>query len=106
LTCPNQSLNIDPVMKTTYKKPSKIRISKDRKVDILDILDEVLVEISSDNYTNLKVGAYHPHADNMLDLNDLYREIQGADYMIEMLYKLKGERFKQADKLLKKISKK
>ena len=93
-------------MKTTYKKPSKIRISKDRKVDIIDILDEVLMEISSDNYTNLKVGAYHPHADNMLDLNDLYREIQGADYMIEVLYKLKGERFKQADKLLKKISKK
>ena len=93
-------------MKTTYKQPGKIRISKDRKVDILDILDEVLVEISSDNYTNLKVGAYHPHADNMLDLNDLYREIQGADYMIEALYKLKGERFKQADKLLKKISKK
>ena len=93
-------------MKTTYKRPGKIRISKDRKVDILDILDEVLVEISSDNYTDLKVGAYHPHADNMLDLNDLYREIQGADYMIEVLYKLKGERFKQADKLLKKISKK
>ena len=93
-------------MNIKYKRPGKIRISKDRKVDILDILDEVLVEISSDNYTNLKVGAYHPHADNMLDLNDLYREIQGADYMIEVLYKLKGERFKQADKLLKKISKK
>jgi hypothetical protein len=91
---------------TTYKKPGKIRISKDRKVDILDILDEVLVEISSDNYTNLKVGAYHPHADNMLDLNDLYREIQGADYLIEVLQKLKAERAKQADKLLKKISKK
>jgi hypothetical protein len=106
LTCPPSTLNIDPVMKTTYKQPGKIRISKDRKVDILDILDEVLVEISSDNYTNLKVGAYHPHADNMLDLNDLYREIQGADYMIEVLQKLKGERFKQADKLLKKISKK
>ena len=93
-------------MKTTYKQPGKIRISKDRKVDILDILDEVLVEISSDNYTNLKVGAYHPHAENMLDLNDLYREIQGADYMIEVLQKLKAERAKQADKLLKKISKK
>jgi hypothetical protein len=93
-------------MKTTYKKPSKIRISRDRKVDILDILDEVLVEISSDNYTNLKVGAYHPHADSMLDLNDLYREIQGADYMIEMLQKLKAERAKEIDKLLKKISRK
>ena len=93
-------------MKTTYKQPGKIRISKDRKVDILDILDEVLVEISSDNYTNLKVGAYHPHAEDMLDLNDLYREIRGADYMIEVLQKLKFERAKQADKLLKKISKK
>ena len=93
-------------MKTTYKQPGKIRISKDRKVDLLDILDEVLVEISSDNYTNLKVGAYHPHAENMLDLNDLYREIQGADYMIEVLQKLKAERAKEIDKLLKKISKK
>jgi len=106
LTCPNQSLNIDPVMTTTYKQPGKIRISKDRKVDILDLLDVTLGDISSDNYTNLKVGAYHPHADNMLDLNDLYREIQGADYMIEVLQKLKTERAKQADKLLKKISKK
>ena len=91
---------------TTYKKPSKIRISKERKVDILDLLDTTLTDISSDNYTNLKVGAYHPHADNMLDLNDLYREIQGADYMIEVLQKLKAERAKQADKLLKRISKK
>jgi hypothetical protein len=93
-------------MKTTYKQPGKIRISKEHKVNILDILDEVLVEISSDNYTNLKVGAYHPHADNMLDLNDLYREIQGADYLIEVLQKLKTERTKEVDKLLKKISKK
>jgi hypothetical protein len=93
-------------MKTTYKKPSKIRISRERKVDILDLLDITLTDISSDNYTNLKVGAYHPHAENMLDLNDLYREIQGADYMIVALEKLKGERFKQADRLLKKISKK
>jgi hypothetical protein len=93
-------------MKTTYKKPSKIRISRERKVDILDLLDTTLTDISSDNYTNLKVGAYHPHAGNMLDLNDLYREIQGADYMIEVLQKLKGERFKQADRLLKKVFKK
>jgi hypothetical protein len=106
LTCPPTILNIDPVMKTAYKKPSKIRISKDRKVDILDLLDVTLGDISSDNYTNLKVGAYHPHADNMLDLNDLYREIQGADYMIEVLQKLKAERVKETDKLLKKISKK
>ena len=93
-------------MKTAYKKPSKIRISKERKEDVVDILYELLVEISSDNYTNLKVGAYHPHADNMLDLNDLYREIQGADYAIAVLQKLKAERVKVADKLLKKISKK
>ena len=93
-------------MKTTYKRPGKIRISKERKEDVVDILYELLVEISRDNYTNLKVGAYHPHADNMLDLNDLYREIQGADYMIEVLQKLKAERVKETAKLLKKISKK
>jgi hypothetical protein len=93
-------------MNTTYKQPGKIRISKERKEDVVDILYELLVEISKDNYTNLKVGAYHPHADNMLDLNDLYREIQGADYMIEVLQKLKAERVKETAKLLKKISKK
>ena len=93
-------------MNKAYKQPGKIRISKDRKVDILDLLDTTLGDISSDNYTNLKVGAYHPHADNMLDLNDLYREIQGADYMIEVLQKLKAERVKETDKLVKKISKK
>ena len=93
-------------MKTTYKRPGKIRISKERKVDILDLLDTTLTDISSDNYTNLKVGAYHPHAENMLDLNDLYREIQGADYMIEVLQKLKAERAKDADRLLKKVFKK
>jgi len=93
-------------MNTTYKQPGKIRISKDRKFDLLDLLDVTLQDISSDNYTDLKVGAYHPHADNMLDLNDLYREIQGADYMIEVLEKLKAERTKEVNKLLKKISKK
>jgi hypothetical protein len=93
-------------MKITYKQPGKIRISRDRKVDILDLLDITLGDISNDNYTNLKVGAYHPHADTMLDLNDLYREIQGADYMIEVLQKLKAERAKEVDKLLKKIYKK
>jgi hypothetical protein len=91
-------------MNKAYKQPGKIRISKDRKVDILDLLDTTLTDISSDNYTNLKVGAYHPHADNMLDLNDLYREIQGADYMIEVLQKIKVERTKEASKLLKKIN--
>jgi len=93
-------------MNTTYKQPGKIRISRERKVDILDLLDTTLGDVSNDNYTNLKVGAYHLHADSMLDLNDLYREIQGADYMIEVLQKLKAERAKEVDKLLKKIYKK
>jgi len=93
-------------MTTTYKKPSKIRISRESKVDILDILDEMLMEISSHNYTDIKVSDVHPHLENMLDLNDLYREIQGADYMIEVLQKLKAERVKETAKLLKKISKK
>ena len=106
MTCPKQSLNIDPVMKTAYKQPSKIRISKERKEDIIDILYELLVEISNDNHTDIKVSDVHPHLENMLDLNDLYREIQGADYMIEVLQKLKAERVKETDKLLKKISKK
>jgi len=106
LTVPLKTSIIFTVMKTTYKQPGKIRISRDRKVDILDLLDTTLVDISNDNYTNLKVGAYHPHADAMLDLNDLYREIQGADYVVEVLKKLKAERTKEVARLLKKISKK
>jgi hypothetical protein len=39
-----------------------------------------------------------------LDLNDLYREILGADYLIEQLQKIKIERTKEASKLLKKIN--
>ena len=92
-------------MNKKYKQPSKIRISKDRKVDILDILDEILVVISNDNYTNLKVSVSHPHNENMLDLNDLYREILGVDYLIEQLQKIKIERTKEANKLLKRINK-
>ncbi len=91
-------------MNKKYKQPSKIRISKERKVDILDILDEILVEISNDNYTNLKVSVFHPHNENVLDLNDLYREILGADYLIEQLQKIKLERTKEVNKLLKRIN--
>ena len=92
-------------MKTAYKQPSKIRISRESKVDILDILDEMLVEISSHNYTDIKVSDVHPHLENMLDLNDIHREIQGADYLIELLQKIKAERVKERDKLTKKILK-
>ena len=106
MTCPPSTLNIDPVMKTTYKQPGKIRISKERKEDIIDILDEIICDFASDNYTEPKLSDDHPHYEKVLDLNDLYREIQGADYLIEQLQKLKAERAKDADKLLKKISKK
>jgi len=93
-------------MNTAYKQPGKIKISKEAKVDILDILDEMLVEISSHNYTDIKVSDVHPHLENMLDLNDLYREIQGADYLIEQLQKIKIERIKETDSLLKQINNK
>ena len=96
--------NINTIMNRAYKQPSKIKISRESKVDILDILDEMLVEISSHNYTDIKVSDVHPHLENMLDLNDLYREIQGADYLIEVLQKIKIERTKEASKLLKKIN--
>jgi len=91
---------------TTYKTPSKIRISRERKVDILDLLETTLSDITNENYTNPKVSVDHPHYENILDLNDLHREIQGADYVIELLQKLKAERAKDADKLLKKVFKK
>lgn len=93
-------------MNTTYKTPSKIRISKEQKVDFLDMLDVALSDIARTNYSNLKISDDHPHYENLLGLNNMHREIQGADYLIEVLQKLKAERAKEVDKLLKKISKK
>jgi hypothetical protein len=96
-------------MKTTYKykQPGKIKISRETKINMIDMLDETLTEFAGQNYTEPKLSDWeHPHYENILDLNDLYREIQGADYLIEQLKKLKAERVKETDKLLKKISKK
>ena len=75
------------------------------KEDLLDLLDTTLHDIANDNYTEPKLSADDKRDENILDLNDLYREIQGADYLIELLQKIKVERAKQADKLLKKINK-
>ena len=93
-------------MTTTYKQPGKIKITRETKADILDVLDEALYGITSRNYTELKLLETDPCYEHILDLNDLYREIQGADYLIELLQKIKVERAKQADKLLKRINKK
>jgi len=93
-------------MKTAYKQPSKIRISRERKVDIMDLLDVTLNEIANDNYTEPKSFISTSHHEKVLDLNDLYREIQGVNYIIEQLQKLKAERTKEVNKLKVKISKK
>jgi hypothetical protein len=93
-------------MTTTYKQPGKIKISFEMKEDLLDLLDTTLHDIANDNYTEPKLSTEDSHYENILDLNDLYREIQGADYLIELLQKIKVERAKQADKLLKRINKK
>lgn len=91
-------------MNKTYKQPGKIKISRESKEDILDLLDTTLHEIANDNYTEPKFFINSDHHEKVLDLNDLYREIQGADYIIEVLQKIKVERTKEADKLLKKIN--
>ena len=91
-------------MNTAYKQPSKIKISRETKEDILDLLDTTLHDIANDNYTEPKSFISTSHHEKVLDLNDLYREIQGADYLIEQLQKIKIERTKEADKLLKKIN--
>jgi hypothetical protein len=91
-------------MNRAYKQPSKIKISRDTKVDILDLLDTTLYEIANDNYTEPKFFINSDHHEKVLALNDLYREIQGADYLIEQLQKIKIERTKEASKLLKKIN--
>jgi hypothetical protein len=88
-------------MNKKYKKPSKIKISRETKVDILDLLDTTLHEIANDNYTEPKSFISTSHHEKVLDLNDLYREIQGADYLIEQLQKIKIERTKEVDRLLK-----
>jgi hypothetical protein len=91
-------------MNRVYKQPSKIKISKETKVGILDLLDTTLHEIANDNYTEPKSFIGTSHHEKVLDLNDLYREIQGADYIIEQLQKIKIERTKEVDRLLKKIN--
>jgi len=91
-------------MNKTYKQPIKIKISRESKVDILDLLDTTLHEIANDNYTEPKSFISTSHHEKVLDLNDLYREIQGADYLIEQLQKIKIERTKETNKLLKKIN--
>jgi len=93
-------------MTTTYKQPGKIKISRETKISIIDIFDDIICDLAAHESTEPKLSDDHPHYEKVLDLNDLYREIQGADYLIEQLQKLKTERAKQADKLLKKISKK
>jgi hypothetical protein len=91
-------------MNRAYKQPSKIKISRDTKVDILDLLDTTLHEIANDNYTEPKFFINSDHHEKVLDLNDLYREIQGADYLIEHLQKIKIERSKEVDRLLKQVN--
>jgi len=91
-------------MNKTYKQPSKIKISRETKEDILDLLDTTLHEIANDNYTEPKSFISTSHHEIFLYLNELYREIQGAEYLIEVLQKIKIERTKEASKLLKKIN--
>jgi hypothetical protein len=88
-------------MNTTYKQPGKIKVSRETKVDILDILDTILNDIANDNYTEPRSFTNTAHHEKVLDLNDLYREMQGADYLIEQLQKIKIQRAKEADRLLK-----
>jgi hypothetical protein len=93
-------------MTTTYKQPGKIKISHETKVDLIDLIEVTLTDIAVENYTEPKLSTDHPRYYNILDLNDLHREIQGADYLIELLQKIKVERAKDIDKLLKRINKK
>jgi geranylgeranyl pyrophosphate synthase len=87
-----------------YKPPGKIRVSRESRVDILDLLETILNDIANDNYTEPRSFIGTSHHEKVLDLNDLYREIQGIDYVTQLLQKLKEERNKEVDKLLKKVS--
>jgi hypothetical protein len=92
-------------MSYKYKQPTKIKISRETKEKILNLLYVSLQDVANDNYTEPKSFISTSHHEKVLDLNDLYREIQGADYLIEQLQKIKIERAKEADKLLKRINK-
>ena len=93
-------------MSYKYTQPGKIKVSKETKADILDVLDEALYGIADRNYTEPKSFINSDHHEKVLDLNDLYREIQGADYLIELLQKIKAERTKDINKLLKQVNRK
>ena len=93
-------------MTTTYKQPGKIKITRETKADILDVFDEALYGIADRNYTEPKSFINSDHHEKVLDLNDLYREIQGVDYLIELLQKIKAERTKDINKLLKQVNRK
>jgi hypothetical protein len=87
-----------------YKPPRKIRVSRESRIDILDLLETILNDIANDNYTEPRSFISTSHHEKVLDLNDLYREIQGIDYVTQLLQKLKVERTQEANKLLKKVS--
>jgi hypothetical protein len=90
-------------MSYKYKQPSKIKVSRETKENILDLLDTTLHDFANDNYTEPKSFINSDHHEKVLDLNDLYRELQGVDYLIEQLQKIKVERTKEASKLLKQV---
>ncbi len=91
-------------MNKTYKQPSKIKISRETKEKILHLLYVSLQDVANDNYTEPKSFISTSHHEKVLDLNDLYREILGADYLIKQLQKIKIERTKEIDRLLKQIN--
>jgi hypothetical protein len=90
----------------TYKPPGKIKISKERKVDIIDILDDIIGDIANDAFFNPKLSVNDSNYENIANLNDIHRELQGIDFIAVELQKLKIERTKEANNLLKKIIKK
>jgi hypothetical protein len=93
-------------MSYKYKQPGKIKVSRETKENVLDLLDTTLHDFANDNYTEPKIFINSDHHEKVLDLNDLYREIQGVDYLIEQLQKIKTERTKEASKLLKQVNRK
>jgi hypothetical protein len=93
-------------MSYKYKQPGKIKILKETKEKILYWLYVSLQDVANDNYTEPKSFISTSHHEKVLDLNDLYREIQGADYLIKQLQKIKIERTKEVSKLLKQVNRK
>jgi hypothetical protein len=94
-------------MKKFKYKPGKIRVSKETKINMIDEIEHRLTMFANENYIEPQLNHLDedPRYDHIRDAYDLEHEIQGTDYMINLLVHLKQEREKELEHHLKEIYK-